>query len=134
MNFVYHSHSFNASAVPLITTASLPLTSCLAPCTPYRSFNVERPTCVLPMVFLPFCYGFLVFLGQISGALRDCLDPEIQGTKNLAYQKWRCFVDVGVNRCLLVKVNVMKVFGVTIKFVESVGNVDENWTMVPPFP
>ena len=48
MDLMHHSHSFNASVVPVTTMASFPLTSCVAPCAPYRCLNIKKPTRFAP--------------------------------------------------------------------------------------
>ena len=69
-----------------------PHTSCLALCTPYRSLNVKRPTCVLPMGFLTFDHDVLVFMGQIRDPLRNRLESAIQRTGKPANQNRSYFV------------------------------------------
>ncbi len=134
MNLVYHSHSSYASAAPLITTASFPVTSCVAPCTPHRCLNVKSSTFILHMGFLIFDCDVLVFTGQIRSPLRNRLEPAIYGTRKIGVSESELLCQLRGRSCLAVNIDaVKKTFGCTIQSVKSFSNVQTNFIVVPAF-
>ena len=92
MNFVYHSHSYNASAVPFITTAFLPthvMPSALHAIPLFEHQSTHA--CPFNGRFI-FNHNVLVFMEQIRGPLRNCPELVIQGTRKLTHQNESCLV------------------------------------------